>query len=690
MVQMFCRYVDDIRLYLRPLMKGYRWTESGWCITDDEDDRSPTQRTIEELNKSLNDTWSFLEFTTEGESDFNDNFLPTLDFATKVQDNGYVKYKFYNKPMTSNLILENGTALSKGCVFSSLRQDLVRRLYNSDLSMGTQYRLGLVNDYIQLLVNSGHKYPYIKSVVLQALTKFEYMVSRSKLSMEDDKYMPLHRDRNFDSDRRKLIKYSSRAVWYTKTDVKDKFRNVWKSWIRRKGQTRVRQPKNSCKGGGDNFRSARNPPGVNNFRITRSALKNDNRVTTAMFVPKTRAGQLADSIQSIEDSVLSKQTNWTVKVLEKPGIQLGRIFVKSFDMVDGCWRGKGCMCGGRGSACTTKGVVYEATCTSCNEVAPDSATYIGETARQIGIRVAEHLNNVRLFKHHSFILDHWMSKHGLDPQPPTFNFKVLSKHREPLTRQIREAILIRDRGNLNRRDEFSLNEIIKMESTRYTWDQLESNKITRQQEDNRDKCLRGFIEVMKSVTNAPDCDKISNVTRVSNDKLLYRLSTHKRKDSDHSEHLTVASTKRRRKEMDTSTPCRFREQEPILQTPPDSSPILMDGERSSQEEDNTGGGDCDGRTNISKETTEMAIETDKVQVSLVEAIARQVVATDDMKQGEVNYCGRIGSITQEQLASLDWNDVKFKGNDSDSRSFEVMDLLKEEKDHGLDELFTAH
>ena len=28
MVQLFCRYVDDIRLYLRPIMKGYKWSDN--------------------------------------------------------------------------------------------------------------------------------------------------------------------------------------------------------------------------------------------------------------------------------------------------------------------------------------------------------------------------------------------------------------------------------------------------------------------------------------------------------------------------------------------------------------------------------------------------------------------------------------------------------------------------------------
>ena len=413
-----------------------------------------------------------------------------------------------------------------------------------------------------------------------------------------------------------------------------------------------------------------------------------------MFIPKTRSGQLAKSIQDLENGALYKQSNWTVKVLEKPGVQLAKIFIKSFEMMDGCWRDKGCMCGNKGSACTTKGVVYEATCVSCNETKPDSATYIGETARQIGTRVAEHLNNVRLFKKQSFILDHWMTSHGMDPQPPTFEFKVLSKHKDALTRQIREAILIRNRGNLNKRDEFALNEIIKMESSRYIWDELQTGKANRQEEEMRDKCFKNFVEVMKNVKNAPACDKLTIVNYQNNVNLFYRLFKHKR-DSDIPGQHSDCPAKRRRG-MDTSTPCRYREQEPVIQTPPDSSPIAPDERGFLPVEDDSqnnesGGITRNAHTNISTEASNLDIETEMAPISTVEALAMQVVAADDMRQGEINFCDRVGAMTQEDLASLDWDEVpKFKASENDSKSFDVVDLLKYDEDFGLDLLFRQH
>ena len=44
--------------------------------------------------KSLNAVTNFIQFTTDGEEDFTNGFLPTLDFQTQVQDSGKVLYKF--------------------------------------------------------------------------------------------------------------------------------------------------------------------------------------------------------------------------------------------------------------------------------------------------------------------------------------------------------------------------------------------------------------------------------------------------------------------------------------------------------------------------------------------------------------------------------------------------------------------
>ena len=195
-VNIFMRYIDDIRVYLKAIARGWRWNKSKWeYIGVDEDERNDETRTKEELKKSFESIFPFLGFTTEAQEDFETGYLPTLDTQTHVNEIGLILYKHFDKPMASNTTLQKGTALSKSTVFSSLRQDLCRRLLNtSKLESGEVFNK-VVEDYTQILINSGHQYSFVKAIILQGITRYKYMVSRSERMPTDPKYRPLYRPR---------------------------------------------------------------------------------------------------------------------------------------------------------------------------------------------------------------------------------------------------------------------------------------------------------------------------------------------------------------------------------------------------------------------------------------------------------------------------------------------------------------
>ena len=126
-------------------------------------------------------------------------------------------------------------------------------------------------------------------------------------------------------EKRLLLKYTNKDNWYTGILLKDQYMNVWKSWIRRKGDRRVFNKK--CRKDGQTSTSQ-----------IRGARK---QITTAIFVPPTMGGVLTQMIQLKENQM---STPWSVKVLEKPGVPLFRTFQKSFKMKDGCYRGMKCVC----------------------------------------------------------------------------------------------------------------------------------------------------------------------------------------------------------------------------------------------------------------------------------------------------------------------------------------------------------
>ena len=114
-----------------------------------------------------------------------------------------------------------------------------------------------------------------------------------------------------------------------------------------------------------------------------------------------------------------------------------------------------------------------ATCQECKhqgKTAGDVGTYIGESARQLGDRALEHFNKAEDFKEDSFMIKHWLQEHPLNTDRPSFKFEVLSVHKDALSRQLKEAVVIRKEGNLNSKLEFTHNDLIRVQANKYSWE----------------------------------------------------------------------------------------------------------------------------------------------------------------------------------------------------------------------------
>ena len=696
---LFYRYVDDIRTMLRPILKGWYWKNNTWVFDQTiEDTRTPHERTIQEIGKSMNGVWDFLKLTTESEADFTDGFLPTLDFAMKVESNGYIKYTFYSKPMSSNILLTRGTALSHNCIFSSIRQDLVRRLTNVDYSMGKEKRVNIVENFIQLVVNSGHSFQYTKAVVLQALSKYVYMVGRDKLPIEDKHYLPLHRPRGYDRVRRNLSKYTQQATWYTGSDLKEKFNNGWKKWIVSKRDRRLRSALKNA---------AKNPLTKPNAFIKikqgiAPSAKERKKHATVMFVPKTPGGELIDRLQLMEDNLHNK-IGWSTKLVEKPGRPLHNLFRKSFPMEEGCERGKECgLCQNDGNGCTTKRAVYVATCDWCEE-GSDKATYIGETSRQAGRRVREHIENVLKWKPESFILDHWVREHGLSTVPPPFSFKIVASHKDALSRQLHEAVLIGNRGTLNRKSEFASNRIIRLESKGSTWEEEKKQVEERRNQRLHEQTVQNFICVMKSVASN-NKRKYENAISVQNVNL------------DLEPHLpTTFRSNSKRLRMETSTPKHYRDPKNITvgSSPLDHdqlstwdssielSGVVSEGTMSLD-------GDCN-KSNASSlcnktnklEMTPPAVETTPQEMASNSIAANEYFEASDMFRRRIRSMPGLGasqykpviapaalnksrSMGDVDLLRLNKRDMTFQAS---GKTFYIEDWVVKEGTYGFDVLF---
>ena len=107
------RYVDDARVFMYPLRPGWRWEKDElWFSKEWEREDAfltPTERTKRAVHGSMQGLTSCLAFTVETVEDFEDGWLPTLDFKIRVNQFNQIEYSFYEKPMASNRCLQADT-----------------------------------------------------------------------------------------------------------------------------------------------------------------------------------------------------------------------------------------------------------------------------------------------------------------------------------------------------------------------------------------------------------------------------------------------------------------------------------------------------------------------------------------------------------------------------------------------------
>ena len=181
------------------------------------------------------------------------------------------------------------------------------------------------------------------------------------------------------------------------------------------------------------------------------------------------------------------------------------MFQPKFPIIEGCILGDKCRaCSNDGLQCRPKGVVYSASCAEysknvCDVDVKSEYTYIGETSRTVRLRIKEHMEALSNLNPKSFQLFHWYDKHQTSEVCPEFEFKVVKKFKDALTRQITEAILILDLGGLNRKCEFRINEICRMEAKPPKALEEKERKIRQLNEEQEEKNILTFIDSLKSI-----------------------------------------------------------------------------------------------------------------------------------------------------------------------------------------------
>ena len=140
------------------------------------------------------------------------------------------------------------------------------------------------------------------------------------------------------------------------------------------------------------------------------------------------------------------------------------------------WSGQDCdrddcvPCGQGGEKlldCKRRNILYESECTLCNpgedvkeleaDLGKKDGVYVGESARSLHERAAEHQRDYKAKKEDCHMIKHWLTSHQDLESPPNFRFRLIRSFPDALTRQVSEAVRIDLRGGgiLNSKSEFS-------------------------------------------------------------------------------------------------------------------------------------------------------------------------------------------------------------------------------------------
>ena len=432
-VELYTRYMDDGRALIYPIRPGWRYVDGQvrfnqkWEAEDQH--LTPTYRTMKVLEGTMKDVMKGLEMTMESKEDFDGTWLPTLDVSLAVSGRNRIMFKHYEKPTCSNLTLQRKSAMEHNVKVGIMANEVIRRLLNTGGDAKIEDTWEAIDGYAEKLLTSGYPLVTVRRILISGIRGYEAKVKR-----REQVGIPLYRTASESGNSRNRKKVMGKSTWF-------------------KGN-----------GGGKN----KNTGTFNGHRKNRN-IKGEKDSTgtgplqtrTVLFVENTPGGELASKIRD-QLTRMEGIMGYKMKVVERVGTQLKDLF-----SLTNLWRGntcdrKDCTTCQQGCEeipdCTRRSVLYENICLKCVPEAskpgpvdsPKVGTpciYIGETSRSIYERAGEHWNAYKTRKPDSHIWKHHLVHHDNQGEPEMV-FKVLGTFKSALSRQISEAVRMKNRGIL--------------------------------------------------------------------------------------------------------------------------------------------------------------------------------------------------------------------------------------------------
>ena len=470
-IPMLKSYVDDIRQICSLLRMGTRfkietkqfeWKED-WEKEDQELNEGGESRDARMARICLPAMESInpdLKFTTEIQSDFQDNKIPTLDFKGWLLKNGHLMHTYFEKAMKNQILLMKRSAMATRQKYTILSNELTRRLSNCHIEGTTiQEKVRVVEDFTRQLKNSGFSRSESREMVISGIKGWLRKQARRRREGQ-----PFYRSARSTLAGRTKKKLTEKATWYKQK--------------RKAEEMEDDEPKVASK--------SRRWDGE---RLGRKEVEGRpvSQAKSVMFVPYTWDGILVKRLRHVEE-VMEPITDWRIKFVERAGVKLEEMLHKSNPWQgDDCGRRK-CLLdeskqkSGKNleQSCTRRSIIYETHCESCYRADVEEIEkleigekekaerikrirkfkYIGESARSAYERLWEHQHQLEQLSPESHMLKHIVERHPEEKiEDIEFRAKIIKYTRSAFERQIRESVLIQENKDchniLNSKSEYN-------------------------------------------------------------------------------------------------------------------------------------------------------------------------------------------------------------------------------------------
>ena len=408
------RLVDDITIIPSIIPKGWKLENGELKFSKSQEDldnkegENDDARTMKIIQKVANNIDDQFKVTFDVPSNHKDGRVPILDVKVAINKDNRVDYVFYKKPMASDKVVLRSSAMSYRQKITTLTQEVFRRLHNTSDKIHENVKIVILNQFMETLVKSGYNEAERLTILRGGINTFEKLKKK-----EADGERPFYRSVEFKKNQ----------------NVNNVKRKKSSSWFKRDKQ----------------------------------------KYATVMFVEATEGDKLLKMLKETEDK-FRIDDNIRIKLVSKTGPKLVQMFHKKDPFKMDCGESDCVPCTQSikfqedPPNCRKNNVAYMAQCRNC-ESKGSRRIYYGETSRNLYLRSKEHYSDVSSKKEKSWIFKHIKKEHNSELDKVEFKWKVIGAFKKPLTRQITEAVKIRNNDglqNLNTKHEFNAQRINKI------------------------------------------------------------------------------------------------------------------------------------------------------------------------------------------------------------------------------------